>query len=369
MLKAKHFFALVAVAAALVVAAAYSLKERGPALRTGELVYPELLNKISDVVEVQVMSAGKGFTLKHGGGGVWVAPERMNYVLDANKVHQLLVGAAGLTRIEPKTSNPELYAQLGVEAPSDEKAASVGYTLRNEGGDVLADLIVGESRPGKGDPSASEYYIRENGVAESWLVQGTLPSGVDALPQWLNRTIANIAGDRIRLVTLTHPDGVQVTVRRSRPDASDFELDDLPEGKQVKDVWRLNDMGRVLVDLELEDVKAATSAVASFDERTRRVEMQTFDGLVVHMDVVSESEQQHLVRLQASFDAQQAAAGAKLEGVKLRPAEEVRQEAQTLNERWKSWVYEIPRYKSDYVNRRMADFLPEETTDQAKPQS
>ena len=117
MLKAKHFFALVVVAAALVLFAAYSLKEGESIPQSGNAMFPGLLERIPDVVRVDVMSEGRKFVLETVGDGRWTAPERGSFPLDADKVHQLLVGAAALNRIEPKTSKPELYAQLGVGDP------------------------------------------------------------------------------------------------------------------------------------------------------------------------------------------------------------------------------------------------------------
>lgn len=357
MLKAKHFFALVVVAAALVLFAAYSLKEGESIPQSGNAMFPGLLERIPDVVRVDVMSEGRKFVLETVGDGRWTAPERGSFPLDADKVHQLLVGAAALNRIEPKTSKPELYAQLGVEDPTSAEAASIRYTLRTGSGEALADLIVGEGKPAKGDVSATEYFVREPDQAQSWLVKGTLPSGVDTLQDWLASRVANVSAGRTRQVQLTHPDGEVVTARKDAPGGGDFQYVEAPADRTVKDVWRVNDIGRVLADLELDDVRMAGQAGPEFGPDTRKVEMRTFDGLVVNLEVVTVGEDEHLARLTALFDAAQADAGSALESKELKTPEAVKEEVASLNERWKPWVYVIPRYKSDYVNKRQEDLL------------
>ena len=363
MLKAKHFFALLVLAAALVVFAAYSLKQGETIPQSGDALFPGLLERIPDIARVDVVSEGQSFVLQDSGDGRWVAPDRGGFALNADKVHQLLVGAAGLERIEPKTSKPELYARLGVEDPSSPESASIRYTLRAKSGDTLADIIVGEGKPAKGDATATEYFVREPDDAQSWLVKGTLPSGVETLPDWLSARVASVAADRTRQVRLTHPDGEVVTAAKPEPGDGDFTFVEAPPDRPVKDVWRVNDLGRVLADLELDDVHSAEQAAAKFDDTTRKVEMRTFDGLVVNMDVVKVSDDEHLARLSASYDESAAEAGKALESKLLKTPDDVRKEAEALNARWKQWVYVIPKYKSDYVSKRSEDLLPDPVSD------
>ena len=256
------------------------------------------------------------------------------------------------------TSKPELYPMLGVEEPDAKDSASVRYILKNSQGTALADLIVGEGKPAKGDATASEYFIRETGQAQSWLVQGRLPRDADTLSDWLQGRIAAISSDRIYQVEVTHPDGEVVTVRKEKPGDGSFRFVEAPEGVEIKDQWRLNDIGRVLADLSLEDVLDADAAAGRFGENDRVVEVHSFDGLVVRMQIADLGEDEHLARLSASFDPEQAAAGAALESSLLHDAAALRKEVEELNQNWQQWVYRIPRYKADYVSKTAIDLLP-----------
>jgi hypothetical protein len=369
MLKPRNLFALVVVTALVVLAAAYSLKEDVALPEAGSLVYPKLLDRVNDVSEVDVTARAKTFVLKRADNG-WVAPERDGFPVDANKIHELLVGVASLKRIEPTTSNPQLYARLGVEEPDSEKTASLRAVLKTGNGDVVADLIIGEGKPAKGDPTSAEYYVRESGQAQSWLVQGRLPRDNEGLTDWLSRSIVALSGDRLHQVQVHHPDGEEVTVRREKPGDGPFRYVEAPEGVEIKDTWRLNDIGRVLTDLALEDVRTAAAAAGSFPAKPRVVEVRTFDGLVVRMEIADLGEDEHLARLSASFDEAQSAAGAALGSDALLKADEVRKEVEQLNARWSPWVYVIPRYKASYVSKTQADLLPKpETKEPQKPQS
>ena len=362
MSKVRNLLILLVITAVVVWAAAYSLEERDPIPEAGSVLYPVLLERINDINRVDVKARGETFVLERGESG-WVAPGRAGYPLDGDKVHKLLVGSSALVRIEPKTSNPELYPRLGVEDPDTEETASVRLTLK-AGDDVLADMIVGEGKPAKGDPSSSEYFIREAGQAQSWLVQGTLPQDTETQVEWLSGQIAGIASDRLMQVQITHADGDTVTVVKETPDSESFELADAPEQVEVKDAWRLNDIGRLLSDLDLEDVQPFDAVKDRFDDSVRVVETRSHDGLVVRMQILKLSDDEHLARLSASFDEAQALAGAELKSEALLDAEAVKKEVAALNERWQPWAFRIPSYKASYVAKKVSDLLPEPEPEQ-----
>jgi hypothetical protein len=366
MLKARNLFILVAITAAVVVAAAYSLRPSNPLPRAGSLVFPGLLERINDVDGIEVTAGGATFALRRGQGG-WVAPDRGDHPLDADMVHTLLVGTSGLTYVEPQTSNPELYARLGVEDPDSEATASVQVRLA-AAGQPLAELIIGESKPAKGDPGAFEYSVRRPGDAQTWLTQGRLPEDAGTVVDWLDGGIAEISADRFMRAHITHPDGSEVSVEKDKPGPGNFALVGAPGDVTAKDVWRLNDIGRLLADLSLEDVRGAAESAASFGGEVRVFESRTFDGLAVRAEVVELSEDEHLMRLQASFDEEQAARGKELGSDALRDEAAVREEVSALNARWQPWVYVIPRYKASYLDKRMADLLPE-PEQQPKPEA
>ena len=377
---------LVAVGAVLFVE-----RDSGPATPAEALVFPGLLERVNSVARVRVTGNEGAFTLARD-GETWVVEEKERYPADPDRVHKLLLGAAGMKRVEPKTSNPELYPKLWLEDPSGEDAKSVRLVLEAASGDALADWVLGDRRPSKSDAGRTELYIRVAGDPLAWLVDGSVPGGRKVI-DWLDRAVARIDRERLRAVEVAHADGAVVAVDKSLPADADFMLRDVPAGREADSQYRINDVGRFLEDLRFEDVAPS----ASFDfagSADKRMQVTTFDGLRVHLDTVMR-DGEAWVRLRAEVDeglvggsgdaaetsedaarksedaagtpedaARKSAAaagiseddaGATLEDPPgaLRPLDEVRAEAERLNARWEGWAYELPSFKRDYIARRM----------------
>ena len=331
----------------------------------GGIVFPELLEQLNTVAHVRVTGSEGTFTLARD-GDAWVVEEKERYPADQDRVHRLLVGAAGMKRIEPKTSDPERYPKLWLEDPGGEEARSVGLALEDASGAVLARWVLGNRRPSKSDPGRNELYIRVDDDPQAWLVDGSVPGG-DSMIDWLDRGVARIERERLRSARVSHADGAVVAVGKEVPEDRDFVLRDVPGGRETDSQYRINDIGRFLEDLRFEDVAPASSLdfAGSVD---RRMEVTTFDGLRVRLDSVMR-DGDAWVRLRAEVDeglieeapgsgaaASDAEPGSESEDASpgtLRPLDEVRGEAERLNARWRGWAYELPSFKRDYIARRM----------------
>ena len=222
-------FILLALAAAAAVYGTVALKPSPKTVpQSGELVFPGLLEKLNDTASIDGASGGETYKLAVS-DGQWVLPDKDSYRADSQSVRQLLLGVASLERVEPKTSNPALYEKLGLVDPSDAGSDARAFTVSDGSGAKLAELIIGDSKPSRGDPQLTEFYVRFPGDDQSWLVQGKLPSAKSA-PDWIDKTILDIPAVRVRSVSVAHPDGETVTV--SKADAADqtFTLEDVPEG-------------------------------------------------------------------------------------------------------------------------------------------
>ncbi len=325
----------------------------------GEPLFPALLDHINDITTVVGIGAGETFTLVREGDR-WVVAEKHGFPADQDKARQLVLGTARLVRIEPKTSNPDLYEKIGLDDIHAEDGTAVQYSFKNAAGDTLAEIIIGNSRLGRADPQTDEYFVREPAMAQTWLVQGKLADAVGVI-DWLDSRVLSIERDRIRQVTARHPDGAVVTVSKKKPSQQTFDLLDVPEGAEADPKWKLNDLGRSLASLDMEDVMPASQA--SVPDDGLRVEMITFDGLRVILRSVKDGERT-LARVQALFDesliAQEFLAGgeqAEGESEFLLSAEAVGEEVTRLNENWQNWVYVVPGYRADYMSVRKEEMI------------
>lgn len=352
--------------------------ERGPDTveHGGETVFPALLDRVNSVARVRVTGNEGPFTLVRDGDG-WVVEEKERYAADPDRVHKLILGAAGMTRVEPKTGNPELYPKLWLEDPSGEDAKSVRFVFEDASGAELASWVLGDRRPSKSDASRTELYIRVAGDPMAWLVEGSVPGG-PMMIDWLDRHVARIDRERLRAVEVAHADGAVVAVGKPAPADTDFTLQDVPAGREVDSQYRINDVGRFLEDLRFEDV-APSSSLDFSGSVDKRLQATTFDGLRIHLETVMR-DGEAWAQLRAEVDEglieasgddaasgdgaaapeDDAAASGDGAGTEtgdtagaLRPLDEVRAEAERLNARWKGWAYELPSFKRDYIAKRM----------------
>ena len=364
---------------------------------SGELVFPALLDRVNDVARVRVTGNEGAFTLARD-GEAWVVEEKERYPAEPDRMHTLILGAAGLRRVEPKTSNPERYPQLRLEDPAGGDARSARFVLEDASGAELARWVLGDRRPSKSDPGRTELYIRTGDDPQAWLVEGSLPGGRTII-DWVDRLVARIDRERLRAVEVVHADGAIVAVHRSRPTDVDFTLQGgVPEGREIDAQYRIDDIGRVLEELRFEDVVPASELDFS-GAVDKRLEITTFDGLRIRMETVMR-DGAAFARLRAEADETlveavaeasgtagsdagakaggmgdamtEGEAGAETErtagaktggeadaepedaaGGPLHTLEEVRAEAGTLNARWTGWAYELPSFKRDYIARRV----------------
>ena len=355
---------ILAAVTAIVVGAVLSVdRESSTAARSGEIVFPGLLDQVNSVVRVRVTGNEGKFTLTRD-RDTWVVEEKERYAADPDRVHKLLLGAAGMKRVEPKTSNPELYPKLWLEDPSGKESKSVRFVLENASDAELANWVLGDRRPSKSDASRTELYIRVADDPLAWLVEGSVPGGQKII-DWLDRPVARIDRERLRAVEVVHADGTVIAVNKSLPADADFALRDIPADREADSQYRINDIGRFLEDLRFEDV-APSSSLDFAGSLDKQVQATTFDGLRVHLETVMR-DGEAWAQLRAEFDeglvekSEDAAEASKDEAGaapgdtpgSLRSADEVRAEAERLNARWKGWAYELPSFKRDYIAKRI----------------
>ena len=355
---------LILAAATLVAVGAVFFVERESSTTDdgGEAVFPALLEQVNSVDRIRVTGNEGAFTLARDGDR-WVVEEKERYAADPDRVHKLLLGAAGMKRVEPKTSNPELYPKLWLEDPSGEDAKSVRFVLENASGTALADWVLGDRRPSKSDASRTELFIRVADNPMAWLVEGSVPGGPTIIA-WVDRMVARIDRERLRDVEVVHAGGATVVVNRPGPADTDFSLQGVPADRETDSQYRINDIGRFLEDLRFEDV-APSSSLDFSGSVDKRVRITTFDGLRVDLEtVMRDGEAWAQLRaevdealVKTSGDGADASSDGDAETKETSGAllalDDVRAEAERLNARWNGWAYELPSFKRDYIAKRM----------------
>lgn len=321
----KHFSILLVVS--IVVAAVVFLMPSRTGREASFAPYaflPALADAVNDVALVRITSrAGEDvITLERGEDG-WVVQEFNRYPADWATLKPLLAALSQAQVIEEKTSNPEYYDRLGVEDPLQEGAE--GTLVEFPDDENLPAVVVGTRAQGR-----EGQYLRLNSEAKSVLVDRSISLPFDRA-NWLQRDIVDIPDTDVISVTITHPDGESIHLSRESTDDTDFVLQDIPEGREAKSTWAVNQVASALQGLKLEAV--APLEEVDFSEAVHfKVTSQT--GLVVTADVVSDGEHRWL--------KVEATAG---------------DDAASINERVSGWAYRIPIYKYDAINKRKEDLL------------
>jgi hypothetical protein len=136
---------------------------------------------------------------------------------------------------------------------------------------------------------------------------------------WLNQEIVNIEDDKIRKVTIKHPDGDSFSFFKEKPDDEEYQLENLAENEKVKLPYMLRSIATTLSNLEFDDVFVATEI--EFSDTTTAV-FTTFDDKEIVMTIMKKDGEYY----------------AKLNTVK-------------------DWVYELSKYKVDYLMKKRQDLV------------
>ncbi len=341
---------LLAAAAVASAVVAYVLAPAGdPAeLRLGERIFPELAGRAGEVASIELQRPDGPVVIRRDGER-WILPERAGYQADGARVRQLFFEVSELRTLEAKTRSKDIYPSLEVEDRDAPGAKSVRVAFRDAQGKEVVALLAGKSRFGRGGGGEDAVFVRRAGDAQAWLARGRLTANRDAL-QWLDREIANVARERVRVATIRHPDGATTEVSRPSPAERDFTLAGVPEERKAKSGWEIASVAASFERLDLEDVRKAEGFPASGGTVAT---ISTFDGLelaarVVEIDGVAWAA----ITARAEPPAQLPEGGTAL-----KPAADVKAEAEAINRRVSPWVYRLPVFNLENMRRKLEDLL------------
>lgn len=302
---------------------------QNPGVENARLL-PDLKSHINDVTSLVIRNNTETVTLEKSGDS-WSVRERSNYAADIGKLRQLLLALADARVLELKTSNPEKYSLLGVNDPTDNDSKSVEITLR--GGGLENVLVLGKTAQG------NYRYARVDGTAQSVLIDRNPDVPGDA-GDWLAQTILDVSAERVQRVTITHAGGEEIRIEKESQESSDFQVMNLPAGRELSYPSVANGIGGALGNLTLSDVREAAVATKHPDVLTT---FQTFDGLTIEIRTFQEEDASWFsvtVSNDASNDDPEAV-----------------DEAAEINQRVSGWLYAVADYKARLLQRHFEDIL------------
>jgi hypothetical protein len=345
-----RLLSILAVASLVAVAAAgYSVnQERGFAtVSLGSTVFPGLRDKLNEVTELKVVHNLRQMTLVRKDKN-WSMVESDGYTAEFKNIQKVLIGLADLVYVEAKTKKPSLLKKLDLRDPKIKDSRGRHVTVLGANKEPLVDVILGKTRYNMPGSTRDGIYFRFPGKDQAWLAIGQLE--VSKSPaDWLKTKILSVAGETIRQAIFTHPDGEVLTVKKSLSQDVEFDLIGIPFGKKLKYKTDPKNMGTVLEDLNLKDVRKSSHFVFS-GPKTIKATFQTFDGLKVNVVMIENivpstvEDEEDNTDFWAIFEATGEGTKALIK-------------AKQITSQTQGWAFQLPAYKASRLNKRLKDVI------------
>ncbi len=318
------------------------------------LLLPVIAEQINEVDRVEVVTAGNHVVatmIKTEAG--WRLQQMDAYHANWGKLQPLLAALAQARVVAVKTDKPEYYARLGVEDIDSDDAGSVLLNISVAG--QTSGILIGHQTQGR-----QGQYVRLLDQAASAEIDRRLDVSTELL-DWVDSSIIDIGSSEVAEVEIIHPRGDKLLVMRISADQTDFDFAGLPEDREIKSSWAVNSLGSVLSMLELETVKAADGI--DWDDAVR-MRLLMFSGVEIIVELI-ESDDQHLLRLQANHpaakvvtnQASENSATAEQQEIEKRALADIAARVAEINQKTHAWVYGISKRKYDAMAKKPEDVL------------
>lgn len=278
-----------------------------------------------DKLRLSRPSGEEGITI-HKDGDAWVVSARDDYPADFGKLRQLIIALANAEVLEEKTSNPDQYAKLGVGDPED---GGKGTKIVVSGPDFSYSVIIGNRAQGK------YRYARLADHATSYLIDQD-PEIPESVAGWLMPDIIDVDAGQVQRVSISHADGETIVVEKTDQEQTDFDVVEIPEGRELSYATVANGIAGALSGLELTEVRARIDAAPA-----ATVICETWEGLTVSAEVVAE-EDSHWVAFSAETTSEDATMSERVADI---------------NARVTGWQYQLQDHKKNLLIRRWDDIL------------
>jgi len=276
-------FALIAILIAL------ELTDDDASVTSGAPLFADLRENINDIDTLTIEASGAESIVLSSDGERWVVPARDVFPADMATIRGVLIALADATVLEEKTSNPELYEQLGVGDPNADGSRGVRVTAT--GGSLSYAVIIGDAHQG------SNRYVRIAEEAQSLLIDQN-PELPDGIGGWLDDDLVDVDMTDVRSATIRHADGETIQVEKAAREDSGFDVPNIPEGRELSYPTVPNSIAGALSELSFEDVRDASDA-----EPITVVDVVTFDDVRYSVDVFQDDDATWVTLRGGSLDA------------------------------------------------------------------
>jgi len=345
-MKPRTFYAFAGITAAAVVAAAIVVSTQSDtiSLTAGtEPAFPKLANAVNDVAKIEIKNAKGSFSITRDGDN-WGMDQKEGYRVEFEKVKSAIVNLSQFKLIERKTSDPDRYGRLEVDTPNSPESKGRDITLKDAEGNLLAAAVIGKLNPNLFGSGGAGTYIRREGDEASWLARGQVELGEEP-NNWMVRQIVNYGQEKIKRTVIIHPDGKQFAIFKASEKDKNFVLENIPQGRKMKNPDEANPLGGVMWRMMFDDVKKADKQ--EWPDKPWIAYYTAWDGFTVKIETAKIGED-YWGRFSATID------DAVTDVAKRKAAEQTVKE---INERTAGWSYMLTAGDSEKLTFGIEEYL------------
>jgi hypothetical protein len=292
-----------------------------------ELVFPELSDRLETIAKIKIersASDTRGSFVIEPFDNKWGIREKGGYQTRDGIIRETLIGLSQLTFQEAKTKDPDRHSKLKLRAINEKESEATRLVIEDNQGRILLDSLFGKrlQNLSGGTPSV---YMRKTSEPQSWLTKGELEIRNGVL-DWLSVILTSIQRERIKRVLFTAPDGDELKLTYDTT-FERFEIENLPENREITSRFQLLNVGIILENLLLQDVRPAQLIS---DPKLGRALWETKDGLIINLSLASDKTTNKLWAFISATIKSDASEKVKKEAAKI----------QLRTEGWEFWLGE-----------------------------
>ena len=304
----------------------------------------------SKIATVILKAEGEDTKITLGSDGGYVVTDKDNYPALVNEINGLVSEILDIKTVDLITSDAKNHSDLGV---SEENARFIVRFLNKEAKPIegFNGIIISES-----DPEKQGVYVRLVGSDDVYLIDGSPWPKMSSM-DYIYKGLTQVAKDDIVSVSVTGPDGSYVIKREEG--GSDVILENVPEGKKVKDSEKDSAFG-ALTSLQFADVQTAEKAQGLIFNTTY---VCTLKDSTVYTIKIAGKDDKTFITADAVF-TDETPVTVKSDGSESKEELEAKEaklkakdSAKEFHQKHTGWVYEIESYKAGDLNKKPEDLL------------
>lgn len=299
---------------------------------------PELQDNINHINRIELSQAENQISM-HQSDGSWYLNQADGFYANKENIVALLMNLRSVVLHEKKTTNPDNFTQLKL---SESDAIKVAL--------FAADKPVKTVLIGKSSTNSQGTFVRYVDSNQTWLASMVAPI-VLRTDQWLLNRIVDIVVEDVERVELNnHENNETIIIKQKKSDDTvEFVMENIPENKQVIANANLKGLANGLANYVIE--QAQRKNLTDLKDEIELI-YDLYNGLSYQVKVYSKDDKYYATLKIKARDSTSSLKGG------------IEQSMEIFNQRYSGWMFLIPSYKFNAVNKNKADYLQDTTEDQ-----